>query len=249
MRAEVPVMANEIVHVPFHGDVIEASQDEAGNIWVPIRRPCESLGLAPNNQIEKLKTKAWARDMMIISHDASGRSQEVYALHLDCLPMWLAGINASKVKATVRAKLELYQREAAKVLANHFLGKKEQTQPTIDVATLTGQIAAAVAQVMAGMFADCQRISNLITVEDRCKQRWPGATPKIRHRVRDVAIGIYRERLGRHPFKLTGYQNGTVAFEREHLDILDMAIDVVMESVSKRLAVPLFDRSEAKPGA
>ena len=52
-------------------------------------------------------------------------------------------------------------------------------------------------------------------------------------RVRDVCIAIYRERLGRHPLKLLGYLNGPFAIEREHLDILDLAIDRVKRRFRK----------------
>jgi len=84
------------------------------------------LGLAPNSQIEKLKGKPWSCDMMIISHDNSGREQELWSLHLDCVPMWLATINATKVKKEYRPKLELYQKEAAKTLADWFFGRKRE---------------------------------------------------------------------------------------------------------------------------
>ena len=37
-------------------------------------------------------------------------------IHIDCLPMWLATIDARKVKEAIREKLARYQKEAAKVL-------------------------------------------------------------------------------------------------------------------------------------
>jgi prophage antirepressor-like protein len=77
----------------------------------------------------------------------------------------------------------------------------------------------------------CRPIDDLLTVEDRCRQRGWSASAKQRRRVRDVAFGIHRERLGYLPLKLTGHRNGTFGFEREHLDILDRAIDVVLEDM------------------
>lgn len=123
-------MSNELVEVPFHGDVIEAMKDEKGDVWVPIKRPCESLGIAPNSQIEKLKAKPWAVNMMIISTGPDGKSYQMFALRLDCLPMWLATIDTNRVDEGIRPKLELYQKDAARVLAEHFLGPQPSASAT-----------------------------------------------------------------------------------------------------------------------
>lgn len=234
-------MTTAIIEVPFRGDVIEATQDDRG-VWVPLRRPCGALGLAPNNQIEKLKGKPWAVGTMIISHDDSGRRQEMYALHLDSLPMWLATINPSRVRKEVRPKLELYQKEAARTLADWFFGRKNAPGLEEKVSALEQGQAEILQALRQAILAPLPRLDQLVTVEERCRRRWPQADPDHRRRVRDVAIGIYRERFGQHPFKLTGHKNGVIAFEREHLDVLDQAIDVVMEEVEGRQVVPLFLR-------
>lgn len=129
-------MANDlvIVEVPFHGDVIEAVQDEKGAVYVPVKPVSEKLGLSSNGQIEKLKEQEWARGKFILSRDTSGRLQECYALPLTKLPMWLARIQVKRVKVAYRPMLKLYQEEAADVLAAHFLGggMKEAAAPQID---------------------------------------------------------------------------------------------------------------------
>jgi hypothetical protein len=51
---------------------------------------------------------------------------------------------------------------------------------------------------------------------------------------------MYRERLGRMPLKLTGHLNGVFAVEREHLPILDRAINIVKNEVEARGDTPLF---------
>jgi hypothetical protein len=92
---------SDIVRVEFYGGEIEAVK-VGDDIWVSVRRACEHLGIAPNNQIEKLKEKAWARSMITISHDAKGRKQDAFMLHLDSLPMWLATISENRVAKGVR---------------------------------------------------------------------------------------------------------------------------------------------------
>ena len=105
-----------------------------------------------------------------------------------------------------------------------------------------GQFTQHILTAVSEMMVACRPIGEVITVDDRCKQRWPAATQKNRRRVRDVAVAKHIERLGRHPLKLNGALNGTFAFERDHLDILDSAIDTVKGEVETRESMPLFRR-------
>jgi hypothetical protein len=228
----------QMVQVPFHGDVLEATQDGRG-VWVPIKRPCEALGINVDGQREKLKGKAWSVTEMISATGPDGKRYEMFALHLDSLPMWLATIDANRVKPALREKLERYQREAAKVLADHFFGRREQ--PPINT-ELVREIVGAVVGAVTNLLPAARQISDLITIDDRCGQRWPSATDKQRRRIRDLAVCLYRERHGRWPLKLTGRDNGEIAFEREDLSLIDTAIDFTIEREERRLATPLFDR-------
>lgn len=110
---------SEIVRVPFHGDEVHAIQ-QGEDVWVPLKRVCERLGLDANGQRQRLSRQPWARACVMHAQDASGRNQEVFCLHLDCVPMWLATIQTSRVSPEHRAKLALYQRECARVLRDHF---------------------------------------------------------------------------------------------------------------------------------
>lgn len=113
-----------IVKVPFHGDELLAQQDERG-VWVVVKRVCESIGLTEQRQMEKLKGKPWATTTMMVVVAEDGKTREMMALHLDSLPMWLATIDAGRVAPAVRAKIERYQVECARVLRDHFFGKPE----------------------------------------------------------------------------------------------------------------------------
>jgi hypothetical protein len=109
-----------IVKVPFHGDELLAARDERG-VWVPIKRVCEALGIDNAAQQIKLKGKAWATVAIIPTVADDGKDRELFCIHVDSLPMWLATIETAKVKPTARKKLERYQCEAAKALADHFV--------------------------------------------------------------------------------------------------------------------------------
>lgn len=107
-----------ITHLPFHGDQIDTIKDEAG-AWVSLARCCAHLGVAPENQRKKLRTKRWAR-MKTEKVTTSGGTQSVMLIHADSLPMWLATIEPSRVTEVARPILEAYQMEAAKTLADYW---------------------------------------------------------------------------------------------------------------------------------
>jgi hypothetical protein len=111
-----------LVPVPFHGDELLAHQDERG-VWVVVKRVCESLGIDSEGQRQRLIKKPWAVACVIKATGPDGKTYSTMALHLDALPMWLATIDAARVAPAVRAKIERYQVEAARVLRDHFFGK------------------------------------------------------------------------------------------------------------------------------
>jgi hypothetical protein len=112
-----------LVAVDFHGDTLEAVQDAGGAVWASLRRMCEGVGIDESKQRRKLKNKPWATTDLKSAVAQDGKRRELMMVHLDTIPMWLATIEPSKVKPEVRPKLERYQKEAARVLAEHFLPK------------------------------------------------------------------------------------------------------------------------------
>src|SRR3974390_1904697 len=111
--------AADLVTIDFHGDELLAVQDERG-VWVPLKRPCEALGLDDSKQAARLKTKAWATTAVMAAVGADGKNREMFCLHIDSLPMWLATVDASRGSDVVREKLERYQVECAAVLRDPF---------------------------------------------------------------------------------------------------------------------------------
>jgi P22_AR N-terminal domain len=86
-----------IVSVPFHGDSLDAVQTDDGKILVSIRRICDSLGIATQRQLEKLKRSRWACVTIMVTHDETGRRQELTMIDHESLPMWLATISPLNV--------------------------------------------------------------------------------------------------------------------------------------------------------
>jgi hypothetical protein len=156
-------MSNQLVAVPFHGDVIEAVQDAEGKVWVSLRRCCESLGVLFEGQLVKLRKEEWAtiEEISMVAQD--GKEREVTVIDLESLPGWLFSIKAGKVNPDVRPKLIRYQKEAARVLADHFLGRKAETpQATPPVDPITAQLQALLVMRQTQLALEAQQ--NALTV-------------------------------------------------------------------------------------
>jgi len=133
---------SNIVQVPFYGDTLDAIQDDRG-VWVGVKRACENVEVSSDAQARRLQRSPWAVTTMMVATGADGKSYEMLFVHLDSLPMWLATIEASRVKDDVRPKLIAYQKECARVLRDHFFGRRTDA---VDVlAALVTQLPALIA--------------------------------------------------------------------------------------------------------
>jgi phage antirepressor YoqD-like protein len=118
--------------VPIAGDHIAATLVD-GVVWVSLRRMCEALGLDEEGQRQKLTNETrtpWATTFVTQAVAGDGRNRLVFCLDLDSVPMWLATIDSSRVSPAARPKVIAYQREAARVLRDHFLAPKPLVLPS-----------------------------------------------------------------------------------------------------------------------
>lgn len=99
----------------FHGDQLDVATTPDGEPFAVLARLCEPLGVDLDTQRRKLKSSGWAQTV-IMTVSENGLQREVFCLSLKSIPMWLASINAGKVRPELRDKLALYQRECADVL-------------------------------------------------------------------------------------------------------------------------------------
>lgn len=114
---------NQIVHVPFNGQTIDAALDEKSGAWLVALRPiCENVGVAFNAQYERLNRQPWATIRMTRTVGADGKQREMVMVDRQTLVMWLATIDTSRVRSDeARAVVVAYQRECAKVLDAYFM--------------------------------------------------------------------------------------------------------------------------------
>ena len=95
-----------------------------GRLYTSVRRMCGAIGVSFSTQLRKLNDAYWAGLFKMNIPDERGPLQDHTIIDLDSLPLWIASINTKKVSVELRAKIELYQREAKQVLADWFLRKQ-----------------------------------------------------------------------------------------------------------------------------
>ena len=151
---------SNIVKVNFHGDTLDCVQD-GGTVLVSIRRVCEWLGVDHARQIEKLKNKPWAVVDLKSMTGPDGKNYATSCISLDSLPMWLATIEPSRVRPNMSAKLEVYQRECAKVLRDHFFGAPKEFDPSAIIQAVQLGVTTAIQTALSSVQSLQEQILDL----------------------------------------------------------------------------------------
>jgi hypothetical protein len=171
--------------VRFDGDELQVVGESREDAWVVLRPACEALGLDDEGQRQRLLRSAWATACMTQAVAQDGKNRELFCIHLDTVPMWLATIETGRVRPEAREKLIRYQREAARVLADHFLGRRPSLALPSPQAFAAAVIPPLVESVTA-LFREQQ--------ERRADQSFipPWAARLIRHTITQHAKAITR---------------------------------------------------------
>lgn len=131
-------MTGNLVKIEFHGDTLEACQS-GDKVWTSLRRLCECIGVDYSKQLRKLKSKSWAcvaqRAMQVAGDD---QIRTYTLIDIETVLMWLAGIDEKRVAEHVRPKLQRYQKECARVLADHFLKRPSPPASTVPAVSDAG---------------------------------------------------------------------------------------------------------------
>ena len=123
---------NEIVKFEFHGDALDVV-DPKDHPSVVIRSITDALGLDFSAQLKRIKRTSWGNRTVVMTAMVAedGKTREMATLDVRRVPMLLATIDASRCKPSIRAKVELYQEEAAEALADRFLGRRGESNERI----------------------------------------------------------------------------------------------------------------------
>lgn len=185
--------------VEFHGDDLIAVQQPDGTIFILLAKVCENLGLARWPQTRRIQSHAVLNDgLATLTVETAGGPQALLGLRLNLLPLWLAGVQASRVKEDLREKLVRYQTEAAEVLWQAFKPQILVEEPDADLAASTEADLAQLAQI-----AELGRAITRMAEEQLAIRRRMDAAARafqgMRHDISDVQVrlGVLEDQL--HP--------------------------------------------------
>ena len=128
----IPVEQKEVL---FYDDQLIAVRAYDNHVYVAIGQLCDVLGLDRASQTRRIR----GDDVLADGYRGSvnltypgGGTQPSGVLRVDLLPLWLTGIRLKAVRPEIRAKLERFKREAAKVLWEAFQEGRLTADPAFD---------------------------------------------------------------------------------------------------------------------
>lgn len=114
-------ISDDIVEVPFHGNMMIAQRFDDGEIYTALKPICENIGIDFNGQKQRLERTSWATMCIMHSVGADGKHRDMVAVSRKTLTMWLATIDTSRLSdEQARKNVTVYQQEAAEALDKYF---------------------------------------------------------------------------------------------------------------------------------
>ena len=151
--------SSHLTPVKFHSDTIFCLTHN-DQPFTPMKPIIENMGLGWASQTQKLNAnkERWGVTMIVIPSENG--EQNMLCMPVRKLPAYMNSINPKKVRAELRAKIELYQNESDDALWKYWTDGQAVRQPAHgDTLTATEQAQLqAIVQAKAGMVpADMQR--------------------------------------------------------------------------------------------
>lgn len=117
-----PIVPTEQRQIEFYGTELIALRNEAGEVWVPLRRLCDAIGVAFSSQLSRITSDPVLSEQLQTAPVTlpDGRTYEMECLSLKYVRAWLFSINANRVKADIRERLIQYQREVIEIIDRAF---------------------------------------------------------------------------------------------------------------------------------
>lgn len=111
--------AADPVRIPFHGDEIFVV-DVDGKPHIVLKPAIDAIGLEYWSQVEKLRSRSWARTGQCPVRQSDGRTRNVVTCDVRTFLMLLATVDERRVAAEVRPKLIAYQAEVADAIEAYW---------------------------------------------------------------------------------------------------------------------------------
>ncbi|HEY7124925.1 MAG TPA: phage antirepressor N-terminal domain-containing protein [Ktedonobacterales bacterium] len=130
--SRTPIIPFKQAMIRIAGYEILAICTADGNTAAGVRMICDLLGVDRPSQIHKLQTDSAFRDCLILAQvEIAGKQRVAHFIIAEFIPLWLKGIEPSRVKPEARETVEELRSVAVQALrAFFFPGAKTQQQST-----------------------------------------------------------------------------------------------------------------------
>ena len=107
--------------VPFCDRQTIAARLPDGRIAASLRNMCDALQLERQGQVRRIRDDDALADQLVpVRVETDGGAQTMEMLTAWAIPIWLIGIQLSRVAPEKREAIKAYKREAADALYRHF---------------------------------------------------------------------------------------------------------------------------------
>lgn len=142
LRAQALIPGSQMQPVPFAGGTLMAVTDSEGMAWLAIKPACAVLGLDHEAQRQRLERCAWSVACVMQATGADAKRYRMYCLRGDRVAMWLATLDARRVKPALRGVLSVWQCQAADALHTWAQGQRHGHRQHRQLDLFQGQQAA-----------------------------------------------------------------------------------------------------------
>jgi hypothetical protein len=96
--------------VPFREDTIQMVTEQDGEVWIPLKRLCENLGVDPTRQTQKVESDPRFSYRHMSATAPDGKNYGMFCIPVSQVSAWLFSINPNKVRPDLQEKLLFYQK-------------------------------------------------------------------------------------------------------------------------------------------
>jgi len=116
-----PVEQKLVALTQAGGDEVLAARTETSEIYLPVKPICTALGVNWGTQFRKIKSdEVLLESTRTLRLQTRGGPQNLVCMDVEAIPMWLAGIEPSRVRADLRDRLITYKRWVRQVVYEAF---------------------------------------------------------------------------------------------------------------------------------
>jgi hypothetical protein len=116
-----PIEQKTVVLSQAGADEVLAARIGTSEIYLPVRPICTALGIHWAAQYRKIKAdEVLLESTRTLRLQTRGGPQNLVCMDVEAIPMWLAGIEPSRVREDLRERLKAYKRWVRKVVYEAF---------------------------------------------------------------------------------------------------------------------------------